>query len=406
MIKSIRLTNFFSFRDELIQLNTNSSNIIVGINGSGKSNLFKALSLLKVGVEGNGDDNALQEFIISKFGGFDSIYCKSLSDQGYQNSIGLEFTLEKSYLSKHGPINFKDDVTYKVVLVRKSDTGNYFISEKIESASGFIYLDFYNGKGKVSERSGNGDISFVYYDDYNSQELSLSKISEFDKDRYLPIVVLKRALKDVFIYNYFDTTPDSKLRQSMSATSSAKYLSPDGTNLPQILNRIKIGDKKSYREIQDSLNDVNPFFSGFDFNILGAGVFELMLDEKELNSSVHITHVSDGTIRYLCLLAILYNVKEGAIICIDEPEVGLHPDMILNISRAIKKASASATLIVTTHSVDLLNYFELQNILVFEKDSDNTTVVNKFSNEDFSGWYNDYLPGKMWLSGDLGGKRW
>jgi predicted ATPase len=380
--------------------------MLIGINGSGKSNLLKALSLLKVGIEGNSEGNALQNFILSRYGGFDSIYCKSLGDHEYKNTIGLEFTLNGAMLSEYGPISFRDDIVYKIVLVRKGDAANYFISEKIEAKNGFVYLDFYNGQGKVSEKVGSAKPSFVQYDDYSPQELSLSKLSDFDKDRYLPLVTIKKALKDIFIYNYFDTTYKSKLRQSMAATSSAQQLLPDGANLPQVLNQIKIHDKVSYKKIQERLADVNPYFSGFDFNFLGSGVFELMLDEKELDSSIHITHVSDGTLRYLCLLAILYNVRAGSVICIDEPEVGLHPDMIFNISRAIKEASAQATLVVTTHSVEMLNYFNLDQILVFDKREDNTTAVKAYTNEDFEGWYDQYLPGKMWKAGDLGGKRW
>lgn len=405
MIKSVRLTNFFSFKDETIIFNRDV-NILIGINGAGKSNLFKAFSLLKVGIEGNSDENALQNFIVSRYGGFDSIYCKSLGDREFENTIGLEFKLDGSALSEFGPIRFQQDIIYKIILIRKGDTSNYFLSEKIETSKGFVYLDFYNGQGKVTEKIGNEKPSFVHYDNYNPQELSLSKISDFDKDRYLPLLTIKKALKDIFIYNYFDTTYKSKLRQSMMATSSKQQLLPDGTNLPQVLNQIKIHDKVSFRRLKESLADVNPHFSGFDFNFLGSGVFELMLDEKDLNSAVHITHVSDGTLRYLCLLAVLYNVKLGSIICIDEPEVGLHPDMILNVSKAIREASEKATLIVITHSVEMLNYFDLHQIKVFEKDERNITTVNTYTQKDFDGWYDEYLPGTMWKAGDLGGKRW
>jgi len=405
MIKSVRLTNFFSFRDETIHFEP-GSNVLIGINGSGKSNFLKALTLLKTGVEGNGDDNALQSFIVSRYGGFDNIYCQSLGDHKFENTIGLEFTLNGQMLSEYGPINFREDVLYKIVLIRKADTSNYYISEKITTKGGYKYLDFINGEGVVNERKEGSNTGFIRYDDYNAQELSLSKISEFDKDRYLPLVTIKRALRSIYIYNYFDTTYRSKLRQSMMATSSTQQLLADGTNLPQILNQIKISDKVSYQRLTESLTDVNPYFRGFDFHFLGSGVFELMLDERQLKSSVHITHVSDGTLRYLCLLAILFNVKPGSVICIDEPEVGLHPDMILNVSKAIKEAATKATLIIVTHSTDILNYFELEEVRVFEKDEVNTTVVSSFNQSDFEGWYEEYLPGKMWKAGDLGGQRW
>ncbi|HFA51296.1 MAG TPA: chromosome segregation protein SMC [Bacteroidetes bacterium] len=407
MIKSIKLTNFFSFQDEEVILNQ-QTNILVGINGSGKSNLLKAIKLLKIGVEGNADDSALRELIVDRWGGFDNIYCKARSDGGFKNSIGIEFRLNGKILSRfgNGSITFRNDIIYKIILIKKPSTDNYYISEKISTISGYIYLDFINGSGKVRERQESGDIPPIKYDDYNPQELALSKISEFDKDRYLPLVTIKKAIRDIAVYTYFDTTPSSKLRRAMSATSGVKKLLPDGSNLPQILNSIKINHKDYYRVIQSKLKDVNEMFNGFDFNFLGSGVFELMLDENELNSSIHITHVSDGTLRYLCLLSILFNPDRGTFVCIDEPEVGLHPDMIYNISNSISEASEETTFLVVSHSENVLNGFNIDNIRVFEKDKSNSTKIKMFKEKDFEGWYEEFSPGSMWREGDLGGKRW
>lgn len=407
MIKSIKLSNFFSFKSEEISLDQ-KVNLLVGINGSGKSNLLKAIRLLKIGVEGNADDNALLDLIVSKWGGFENIYFKANNNGLYPNSIGLEFTLNGKILTEYGEgaINFRDDIVYKIILVRKASTDNYYVSERISSSKGYIYLDFINGSGRVRERQETGDIPPVEYSDYNPHELALSKISDFDRDRYLPLVIIKKAIKDIVVYSYFDTTPNSKLRSAMSSTSREKKLLPDGSNLPQILNTIKISHKSFYRIMQSKLKDVNELYSGFDFNFLGSGIFELMLDESKLNSAIHITHVSDGTLRFLCLLSILFNPNRGRFICIDEPEVGLHPDMIFNISNSINEVSNETTFLIATHSENVLNGFRLENIRVFEKNDQNESKVKMYSDSDFEGWYDEYSPGNMWRAGDLGGKRW
>jgi len=153
------------------------------------------------------------------------------------------------------------------------------------------------------------------------------------------------------------------------------------------------------------LNEVNPNFSGFDFNFIGGNI-ELMLEETGLDSSIHVSSISDGTLRYLCLLSILYNPERGSFICIDEPEVGLHPDMILAIANAIKDASEKSTLVISTHSENLLNYFDIENVKVFEKDEDNATLVISYTKEDFSDWYEEFSLGQMWKQGDLGGVRY
>ena len=402
MIKRIELTNFFSFRKETIELNA-GSNLTIGINGSGKSNFFKALRLLKVGVEGNQDNTALQSLLLGKYGGFDAMFCQSAETADFDNSIGLTFTFDKHRLSNYG-FAYREDVDYKIVVIRQPGSSNYYISEKIASGD-FVFLDFMNGRGKVTERTDDKP-KWMMYDDYNPAELTLSQISEFDKERYLPLVVLKRALRQMNIYSYFDTTEDSKIRRSVAATSSIKQLLPDGRNLGQILNQIKIQNKPSYRQIITKLADVNEYFEGISFQVLGAGTLELYLDEIGLDKAVHISQVSDGTLRYLCIMAILYNPDRGSFICIDEPEVGLHPDMIYNVAKAIKDAAETSTIIVSTHSPELLNLFSLENILVFEKNEQNATEVSSYGDEDFKNWYDSYLPGKMWVAGDLGGKRW
>lgn len=407
MIKSIKLTNFFSFKEQSIDLEKDV-NLLVGINGSGKSNFLKAIRLMRTGVVGNQDDTAMSDLLIRNWGGIDNIYCKSNSNQKYKNSIGLEFVLSGTILSEFGYYKFKDDILYKIIINKQPGTENYFLSEKIQTniENGFIFLDFYNGSGRVQERVEDEGVHFVKYNDYNPRELALSKISEFDSDRFLPLTIIKKAIKEIVVYNYFDTTPDSKLRSAMSATSSEIKLLPNGSNLTQILNTIKIKHKSSFKKIQELLNDVNDRFVGFDFNMLGSGFFELMLDENGLESSIHVTHISDGTLRYLCLLAILCNPERGAFVCIDEPEVGLHPDMIYNISRAIQDASINSTMIIATHSENVLNSFKIEKIRIFEKDDSNSSVIKSYSEKDFEGWYKEFSPGIMWRSGDLGGKRW
>lgn len=406
MIKKVTLTNFFSFRHQKITL-LPDCNVLIGINGSGKSNFLRAIKLLRVGVLGSQDDNALQNLLISNWGGVDNIFCKGGGETEYSHSIGLEYLLDGKIISNYGAYDFHDDVLYKIVIIKKKGTDNYYISEKISNTNNdYILLDFINGSGRVRERKENEGVPFIQYDNYNPRELALSKISEFDSDRYLPLTMIKKAIKDIAVYNYFDTTQGSKLRSAMSATSSEKRLLADGSNLPQILNTIKIKAKKSYRKIQSMLSDVNENFTGFDFNILGSGFFELLLEESELNSSIHVTHISDGTLRYLCLLAILYNPERGSFICLDEPEVGLHPDMIHNITNAIKEAAMESTFLIATHSENVVDAFKLEQLRIFEKDDYNTSVIHVHSESDFKDWYKEFNPGQMWRLGDLGGKRW
>ena len=179
----------------------------------------------------------------------------------------------------------------------------------------------------------------------------------------------------------------------------------DGSNLPQVLNSIKVNDKNSYARIKEALVAVNPNFRGFDFNFLGTSI-ELLLDEIGLNRAVHVTHISDGTLRYLCLLAIIFNPRCGRLVCIDEPEVGLHPDMLGELMAAIIKNEGGTQFIISTHSNLILNQLPVSDVIVFEKDDKNSTVVNDFRDKEFEEWASQYNTGTLWRNGDLGGNRY
>ena len=172
-----------------------------------------------------------------------------------------------------------------------------------------------------------------------------------------------------------------------------------------LLNELKNNNNPVFEKIQQALIKINPVYQSIEFNVFGSQLY-LSLKEKNLFRTVTALHLSDGTLKFLLNMAILYNAKQSRLICIDEPENGLHPDMIKSVADAIKFASSHSQIIVATHSPLLLNCFELNDILVFEKAEDNSTSVSHVNEEDFEDWEGALLPGQMWLQGLLGGKRW
>jgi len=400
MIKSIKINNFFSFIDNLIIPHYHET-ILIGINGSGKSNFLKVIKLLKEGVSGAG----FKKLIYENWGGYDSIY--NFNSSNNSDLISIEYELDCEVLKNYGFL-FTENVFYKITIRRIHNTTNYFIDELIclpqQDREPLKYLEFSNGKGVILE--GNTDESglktkLVNYH-IDGQESALRSVS--DPDRYFPLSTIKSAIDDWIIYDYFDTTPQSKIRQPMLPTSEKRLL-PDGSNLPQMLNTIKINDKANYNKIKELLNHINPQYTGLDFNNVGVNI-ELMLEEAKLNKSVHVAHISDGTLRFLCLLAICYNTMRGSLICIDEPELGLHPDMVSTITDAIKHASQTSQFFIATHSEHILNAFDIENVRVFEKSDSNNTIVNSFTQQQFEGWYDNFVVGKMWRQNDFGGNRW
>ena len=258
-----------------------------------------------------------------------------------------------------------------------------------------------NGGGFVKEGRG-GEQQLVNYELDNPSESILSQL--VDKDRYYQIYTLREAIKDIAIYSYFNTTSSSPIRKPV-LPGFTNRLAKDGSNLPQVLNAIKVTDKQSYAKISDALTAVNPNFRGFDFNFLGTSI-ELLLDEVGLNRAIHVTHISDGTLRYLCLLAIVFNPRRGRLVCIDEPEVGLHPDMLSELMQAIIESSRTTQFVISTHSSLLLNQLSLSDVIVFEKNDHNSSEVKDFRAKEYVDWAKQYSTGTLWRNGDLGGNRY
>lgn len=387
MIKEITITNFYSFQQTTVKLSPHN-NILIGINGSGKSNFLKALRFLKEGVGGVG----LKKHIFDNLGGFDNFYYRGENNKSQKQIIKLVFEFDFK--------TSEDNLSYEISVIKSPSLSNFYINESVWDNTGFIYLENANTITKLSTKRFPQTFTGRKSD---LQELLLNEISDLDH-KFTNLTLLRKAIKEIVVYDYFDTSPQSRMRRPMLPTSERR-LSADGTNLPQILNTIKINHKQYYRKIVEMLKEVNPNFTGFDFNLIGGNI-ELMLEESGFNSSIHVSNISDGTLRYLCLLSIVYNPDRGQIVCIDEPEVGLHPDMILNIANAIKEASETSTFIISTHSENFLNYFDIEDIHVFEKDENNATQVVSYNKEQFAGWYKEFSLGQMWRQGDLGGVRY
>jgi len=403
MISKITLENFFSFKNSTtIELNPDI-NILLGINGSGKSNFLKAIQLLYESVIGKG----LEKIFLKDWSGFNSVVNFNNDEKDY---IKLSFEFDKDAIGNG--YRFPSNPIYEIKIF-KSGATSYYLKEKLYSESiksgenDFIYMEMDNGQGIISTRE-KGKIGIQKYPQeskqivFRSTEPVLRQIS--DPERFYPLFTLKRALEEISVYYYFDTTFESPIRQPSGYGTETKLLA-DGQNLMTILNNIKNSHSLYYDKIEEAVKKINPYFKDINFAFLGSKIY-LVLREEYLKKSVSIEHISDGTLRYLLLLSVLFNPERGSLVCIEEPETGLHPDMINTISDAIKQSSKNTQVIVTTHSPLLLNSFDIDDILVFEKNNQNGTEVSVKSAEEFDELIEDFLVGQAWLKGLIGGKRW
>lgn len=168
--------------------------------------------------------------------------------------------------------------------------------------------------------------------------------------------------------------------------------------------RVLRQDPRLKKKIVEKLKRIYPGLDDFVVNVEG-GTVQLFLHEGPM--SIPATRLSDGTLRYLCLLAILCDPKPPPLICIEEPEIGLHPDLIHVLADLLRDASERTQLVVTKHSDILVVALTEtpESILVCEK-VDNSTTMRRLNQEELAHWLKDYSLGELCTRGQLGGSRW
>ncbi len=401
MIKSITLENFFSFA-EPTKINLNSeANILIGINGSGKSNFLKAIELLYESISGIG----LEKLFLRDWGGFKEVANYSTK----KDYIKLIYEFDLQNLKKVKGFKFQTDIIYELTIHKIGET-NYSLSEKLFTVNNnkkppFVYMEISNSKGQVSTRELDGKPGLQYYSkvDFKTSEPVLRQLS--DPERFYPQFTLRNAIEKMVVYGYFDTGKNSIIRKP-APFSLDKTLLPVGLNIASLLNDIKNNNSREYEKIQLKLKKVNPRFKEISFNLFSSSII-LALLEDGLDKSISVTNLSDGTLRYILLMSIFFNPNRESLICIDEPEIGLHPDMIATVCESILESSSKSQYFLATHSPLVLNSFKIEDLLIFEKNQKNQTQIkNILEDEKIMELKDNVSLGQLWMAGLLGGVRW
>ena len=181
-------------------------------------------------------------------------------------------------------------------------------------------------------------------------------------------------------------------------------LLPQLVNLGLVLNELQNRDE--WTRFNDLLSKFFPRFKRLTTKLL-AGSVQVLLHEDGLSVPVPATRLSDGTLRFLALLAILLNPRSTTLICVEEPELGLHPDAMSLLAELLAEASEKTQLIVTTHSDVLVSALTEQADSVLVCDYlENGTELRRLESAKLRHWLEKYRLGEVWRLGKLGGNLW
>jgi predicted ATPase len=400
-INRMKVQNLLSFDEEGVDIELQPLNVLIGQNGSGKSNFIDIVSILQ----------ATQIDITAPFtkgGGIAEWLCKSAEAQ----NAAIEIVVEPARQRSTGGIRYRLQFTVVNQRFRMVDeiVENEYPSGK-EYSSPFSFYRFRSGSPELYYRNTNMESDtptgwtkkYLADEDFNPNQ----SIFQQRKDplHYPDLTHVGERFSSILLYRNWDIGRLSTARVPQPADLPNDFLSENTRNLGAVLDSLLrhttfhesiIGQ---LQELYARISDVRTLTSG--------GTVQVFVRENELRELIPATRLSDGTVRFLCLLVILCHPAPPPLICIEEPELGLHPDVIHKIAELLKDAATRTQLIVTTHSDLLVSALSdiPEAIVVCEHDGKGTRM-KRLEREPLEAWLKDYSLGEVWLKGEIGGTRY
>lgn len=394
LLREITLSNLLSFGPDTPALELESLNVFIGPNGAGKSNLIEALALMRATpIPPQTTSNADVRGVLRRGGGTREWIWKGAKSQ--PASVELVVKNPKGHKSLRHCFAF-----------RRDEQGFKLHDERVENETAYpgepevyFYYRFQDGHPMV-----NTAVDKKRRLARESVNLELSILAQRrDPELYPEITYLADTYEKWRIYREWAFGRNTVFREPQKADMRNDRLEEDFSNLGLILSRLSMTPKAT-RAILDGLMDLYDGLTDFKVFVEGGNV-QVFFTEGDF--SIPATRLSDGTLRYLCLLAILCDPEPPPLICIEEPELGLHPDILPKLADLLVAASERTQIIVTTHSDILVDAMTEQPeaVVVCEK-HDGRTEMRRLKKEDLVTWLDKYRLGQLWTKGQIGGTRW
>jgi len=361
-LSSLTIKGYKSIQN-LENLKLGNLNILLGANGAGKSNFISVFKLLADMYEQN------LQLHVQKNGGADALLhygrkkTPKMEMAFYFRDNGYEFSLSPT---KDNRLIFeKEELCFTGLWMYPNGTTVFPSSHIIKSAHSEAILK-------------DSDHKYVQY--------------------------IKPAIESWRVYHFHDTSDTALIKQIHSVTDNLR-LKTDAANLAAFLLRLKTKHPQNYQQIVKTICLVAPFFHDFVFREDEQDIQLEWFEKGGVDTPWKAHILSDGTLRFICLATLLLQptVLMSDTILIDEPELGLHPYALAVLADLIKRASERIQLIISTQSVELINHFSANDIIVVDRVND-ASVFKRLDEEQLKDWLEDYTLGDLWKQNIIGGR--
>lgn len=388
LISHLSPRNFLSFGPDHDGIDLQALNLFVGPNGSGKSNLIEAISMMRSAPKELRD-------VTRKGGGVTEWIWKGASKAAAQVEWVVNYPKGSKPLRHSiafhpvGQAFSLDDESVEDMEPRYSNESDVY-----------FYYRYQHGQPVVNVRGE--DQRRLAKDTIEPDRSILAQ--RRDPEIYPELAWLVQNYEKIRIYREWSFGRNAVFREPQKADMRNDTLEEDFSNLGLFLNRLKTRFPVAKKAILAGLHDLYDGINDFDVSIEG-GTVQVFFTEGDF--VIPATRLSDGTLRFLCLLAILCDPEPPPLICIEEPELGLHPDVLPKVADLLRTASTRTQLIITTHSDILVDTMTEtpEAVVVCSKDEGKTTM-QRLNPADLSVWLTKYRLGQLWTKGQIGGTRW
>lgn len=367
-----------------LKLPLKSLNVIIGANGSGKTSLLEAMSLLSASASGKMADS------FSHLGGFNAVRTNLTA----WSSQAIQFSLRQTTESAM-PLEYEIYIQPKGV---DYSIGEECLFQDRGQPNPFIHLTASRGNIQYFDSIQEKRLVRPTWD-INAAESALSQVPRM----FAEPDAFRKDLASSTHYHVLDVSQKAPVRlpQSMrTATLPGK----DGEDLVSCLYMIRETDSDRFDLIQATLRAGFPNFDRLNFPPVAAGTLAMTWKDKTSSQPFYMHQLSEGTLRFLWLVTLLYSPGLTAVTMIDEPEVSLHPELLSILADLFRDASNRTQLIVATHSDRLVRFLTPDEIISTTIEDDGATRFAWGSEFDLEGWLKDYTLDQLWQMGRLGGR--
>lgn len=356
-LKEIIVEGYKSIKKQVIPIG--SMNVLIGQNGAGKSNFISLFEFLKDIIE------ARLQYVVQKAGG-----AEQLLFYGSKETNKIHFRLD-----------FNPNL-YEINL-QATANDSLFIDKEL---CGY-WRDFGNTNDPYWA------ISTVAKNESNLSSIKRTRVQDYAYE----------VLKDWRVYHFHDTSESAGMKKNASITDT-EFLFEDASNIAAFLYTLQESQSEYYDRIVKTIQLVIPFFKNFVLrpNVINSDRIRLEWQDKYSDKIFTASSLSDGSLRFICMATLLLQPELPHLIILDEPELGLHPTAISVLAGLLKKAAIRSQVLISTQSVNLVNEFEPENVIVVDRE-EGASVFKRLDSEKLEEWLDNYSLGDIWEKNVIGG---